>query len=135
MSKNSSRTSRSFTGLLLMKYSLSPERYRRRLMDTSGRSSGSTSSWLDTRRLTSATPSGLRVSLPAKITSCMFSARRDFEDCSPRTHFMASTTLLFPQPLGPRRAATPSVNSIWTLSAKDLKPNISRVFKNTSAPS
>ena len=135
VSKNSSRTSRSFTGLPLMKYSLSPERYSRLRMETSGRSSGRISFWLEIRRVTSATFSGFRVSLPAKMMSCMFSARRDFEDCSPSTHFMASTTLLLPQPLGPSRAATPSENSIWTLSAKDLNPKISRVFKNTSAPS
>ena len=104
-------------------------------METSGRSRGRTSSWLETSKVTSQTLRGLRVSLPAKITSFMLSARRDFEDCSPRTHFMASTTLLLPQPFGPRRAATPSVNSILTLSAKDLNPKISSVFKNTSAPS
>ena len=72
---------------------------------------------------------GLAVSVPAKMTSSMFSARSDLEDCSPSTHFMASTTLLLPHPLGPRRAATPSVNSICTLSAKDLNPKISRLFK------
>ncbi len=111
------------------------DRNNLRRMLTSGRLSGRTSGSLETRRLTSATFSGLRVSVPAKMTSCMFSARRDFADCSPRTHFMASTTLLLPQPFGPRRAATPSAKSIWILSAKDLKPKISRLFRNTSTPS
>ena len=50
VSKNSSRTSRSFTGLLLMKYSLSPERYSRRRMEISGRSSGRISFSLERTR-------------------------------------------------------------------------------------
>ena len=56
-------------------------------------------------------------------------------DCSPTTHFIASTTLDLPQPLGPRRAEMPSENSIKVRSAKDLKPNISRLFRNTNLSS
>ena len=60
----------------------------------------------------------------------MVSALRLLADCSPTTHFIASTTLDFPQPLGPRRAEIPSENSMVVLSAKDLNPMISRLFKN-----
>jgi len=36
----------------------------------------------------------------------------------------------FPQPLGPRRAVMPSLNSISVRSAKDLKPRMVRRFRN-----
>src|SRR5713226_4892361 len=53
--------------------------------------------------------------------------RRCFTLCSPRTHEIASATLLLPQPFGPTTAVMPSpvkMRSVW--SAKDLKPVISR---------
>ena len=42
---------------------------------------------------------------------------------------MASTRLLFPQPLGPMITVMPRLNSSSVLSAKDLKPNISMRFR------
>src|SRR5205823_6443558 len=75
---------------------------------------------------TSAAAVALRASLPAKITSCMCSPRSVFALCSPRTHVIASTTLLFPQPLGPTMAVTPWSNASSDRSGKLLKPAISR---------
>ena len=81
--------------------------------------------------VTSATLSAFRDSVPLKITSSIFSARSVFDACSPSTHFIASTTLLLPQPFGPSKAVIPSANSIRVLSANDLNPNISRLLRNT----
>src|SRR5512146_1685394 len=69
-------------------------------------------------------PSGLRTSVPLKITSSIFSLRRVLVLCSPRTQRMASTTLLLPLPFGPTMAVTPLGNSMRA-SANDLNPNIS----------
>src|SRR2546423_384548 len=74
---------------------------------------------------TSANPTGLRVSAPLNITSAISSARSDLADCSPSAQRTASTTLDFPQPLGPTIAVTPSWKLKTVLSAKDLKPNSS----------
>src|SRR5260221_5186277 len=81
------------------------------------------------RSRTSAADVGLRASLPWKITSCICSPRRLFALCSPSTQVMASTTLLFPQPLGPTMAVTPVSNASSDRSGKLLKPAISRRFK------
>ena len=81
--------------------------------------------------VTSATLRGARRSVPLKITSVFSEARRFFALFSAKTHLKASTTLLFPHPFGPRSAVIPSAKSICVLSAKDLKPKISRLFKNT----
>src|SRR6202789_3233012 len=76
-------------------------------------------------RETSAMPVGLRSRVPAKMTSSIFTPRRDLADCSPRTQVMASEMLDLPHPLGPTTAAIPSPES-WTSvrSQKDLKPSI-----------
>ena len=47
---------------------------------------------------TSAKPTGPRLAVPPKITSSIFAPRRDREDCSPRTHRMASEIFDFPEP-------------------------------------
>ena len=44
---------------------------------------------------------GFLVSVPEKITSCMFPPRSCLALCSPRTQRTASPTLLFPLPFGP----------------------------------
>ena len=76
--------------------------------------------------LTSAMPIGARFREPLKMTSSIFSPRSDLALCSPRTHAMASETLLFPQPFGPTIAVTPSSwTTISPLSEKDLKPRSS----------
>jgi len=80
---------------------------------------------------TSATERARLLSVPLKMTSAIDSARRLFADCSPTTHFMASTILDLPQPFGPSSAEIPWENSMRTLSANDLNPNISRLFKYT----
>ncbi len=59
------------------------------------------------RKRTSAAAPGFRASLPLKITSSILSPRRLLALCSPRTHVMASATLLLPHPLGPTMAVTP----------------------------
>ena len=56
---------------------------------------------------TSAMPSGLRPSVPLKITSAISPPRNALADCSPRTQRMASETFDLPQPLGPTMAVTP----------------------------
>ena len=79
--------------------------------------------------LTSAVPIGFRPSLPAKMTSSMRSPRRLLALCSPRTHVMASMTLLLPQPLGPTMAVTPSSNTRLARSGKLLKPEMASCCK------
>ena len=68
------------------------------------------------------------------MTSSIFSALKALEEASPKVHLIASITLLFPQPLGPKRAVIPSANSTFTRSGKDLNPNISRLLRNTNFP-
>src|ERR1700735_1333082 len=76
-------------------------------------------------RETSAIPVGLRSRVPAKMTSSIFTPRRDLADCSPRAQVMASEMLDLPHPFGPTTAAIPSPER-WTSvrSQKDLKPSI-----------
>src|SRR5947208_682373 len=74
---------------------------------------------------TSAIPSGLRPSVPLKITSAISPPRNALADCSPSTQRTASSTLDFPQPLGPTIAVTPSWKLKTVLSANDLKPKSS----------
>ena len=72
----------------------------------------------------------LRDLLPEKMTSVIVpSPLSDFTDCSPKTHLMASTTLLLPEPLGPTIPLIPFSNSKLVLSAKDLKPWAFKDFK------
>ncbi|EKD27199.1 MAG: hypothetical protein ACD_79C00815G0001 [uncultured bacterium] len=54
--------------------------------------------------------------------------------CSPKTQRIASTTLLFPQPLGPTKAVIPLLRMISVLSANDLKPSIVTFFNIIFAP-
>ena len=85
-----------------MKYSLSPERYRRRLIETSGRSRGRTSSWLETRRLTSATPSGLRVSLPGKYDVLHVLGAQGFGGLLAEDPFHGVHDIALPAAIGPQ---------------------------------
>src|SRR5438477_297756 len=71
---------------------------------------------------TSAKLSGLRESVPLKITSAISPPRSDLADCSPSTQRTASSRLDLPQPFGPTMAVTPSWKLKVVLSAKDLKP-------------
>jgi hypothetical protein len=142
VSINSSCTSRSRHISPSMRYSLSPERYKRRVTSTvrainglssSSGSTGATSSAPPacadrtslSRRRTSAAPVGFRASLPLKITSSIRSPRRLLALCSPSTQVIASATLLLPHPFGPTMAVTPRSKERWERSEKDLKPAIS----------
>src|SRR5947209_7148400 len=60
---------------------------------------------------TSARPSGLRFSFPAKITSSILPERRLLLLCSPSTQRNASIRLDFPEPFGPTMAVMPPANS------------------------
>src|SRR5580765_2120932 len=125
----------SLHGTLLMKYSLPPSRKTRRVTVTSLkptstpaalRCSPSTSPMV---RETSAMPSGLRPSVPLKMTSAISPPRRALADCSPNTQRIESDTLDLPQPLGPTIAVTPGRKLSEVLSAKDLKPRTVRFFR------
>src|ERR1051325_11592876 len=74
-------------------------------------------------------PSGLRKSVPLKMTSAISPPRSAFADCSPKTHRIASEIFDLPQPFGPTMAATPGTKFKVVLSAKDLKPRAVRLFK------
>src|SRR3974390_3247928 len=79
--------------------------------------------------VTSAMPVGLRSRVPAKMTSCMLTPRRERADCSPSTHEMASEIFDLPQPFGPTMAATPSPwNFSSVRSQNDLNPRICSFF-------
>ena len=105
-----------------MRYSLSPERYMRRVMTTSSKSTGSVWSELSSARSTSATPTGLRAEEPANTTSSMAWPRSCLALCSPKTHRIASLTFDLPLPLGPTMTVRPGSNTMWARSANDLKP-------------
>src|ERR1700710_171326 len=78
---------------------------------------------------TSARPRAGRPGEPAKMTSSIFPPRRAFAPCSPRTHAMASTTLLFPEPLGPTTQVIPGSSCNVVVPANDLKPRRVRLFR------
>ena len=70
-------------------------------------------------------PVALRPLVPEKITSSMREPRKDFADCSPNTHEIASAIFDFPQPLGPMIAAMPSPWNFRSVrSQNDLNPRI-----------
>jgi hypothetical protein len=73
-------------------------------------------------RVTSAIPSGERLSVPLKMTSDISPPRSALAEVSPRTQRIESTMFDLPQPFGPTIPVTPSWNSSLVLSAKDLNP-------------
>src|SRR3954447_17298253 len=83
-------------------------------------------------RLTSARPSGGRPAVPAKMTSSILPPRRLLAPCSPITQLRASTTLDFPDPLGPTTQVMPGSRRSVVAEANDLKPRRVRVFRCTS---
>ena len=105
-----------------MKYSLSPARYARRVISTSLKSIGSLPSLLSNVMETSANPSGLRFSLPTKMTSSSLPERKLLLDVSPSTQRNASTMFDLPEPFGPTMAVMPLPNSSVVGSAKVLNP-------------
>ena len=80
---------------------------------------------------TSARPSGARPEVPAKMTSSILPPRSDFAPCSPITQVSASTTLDFPEPLGPTTQVIPGSKRRVVAEAKDLKPLRVILFKYT----
>src|SRR5690242_8897530 len=85
---------------------------------------------------TSARPRGARPAVPAKMTSSIFPPRRLLAPCSPMTHASASTTLDFPEPLGPTTQVMPGSRRIVVAEAKDLKPfrvSVLRYMRRVSA--
>src|SRR5882724_536924 len=122
-------------GVLLMKYSLPPSLKTRRVTVTSLyeistpaalRCSASTPPIVSD---TSAIPSGLRPSVPLKMTSAISPPRKAFADCSPSTQRIASDTFDLPHPLGPTIAVTPGRKFRDVLSAKDLNPRTVKFFR------
>ena len=126
VSINSLWMSLSRQGVLLMKYCPSPERNTLRVTVTSSYSVFRTPSHPPRVMLTSPMPSGLRVSVPLKMQSSILPPRRALALCSPSTQRTASEILLFPHPFGPTMQVRPRSISIFVLSAKLLKPTISR---------
>ena len=78
---------------------------------------------------TSAIPMGFRFFVPLKITSSILSLRNVLGRCSPSAQRIASTTFVFPQPLGPTMAVIPASNFKLTLFANDLNPTTSNFDK------
>src|SRR5579859_1914679 len=115
----------------LISYSLSPDRYMRRVIDTSVYSIGRAPSWLSIVRVTSARPSGARPAVPAKMTSSILPPRSALAPCSPRTHAIASTTFDLPEPLGPTTQVIPGSSFSVVAEAKDLKPFTVRLLRCT----
>src|SRR5690242_15375241 len=71
---------------------------------------------------TEARASGLRLSEPLKITSCIESPRSAEARVSPSTQRTASITLDLPQPFGPTTPTRRPGTWIVVGSTKDLKP-------------
>ena len=77
----------------------------------------------------SANPNDFLFWVPANIISSDFEPLKDFMLCSPSTHLILSEILLLPDPFGPITVVIPGINSNTVLSANDLNPCISSLFK------
>ena len=64
---------------------------------------------------------GLRA-VPVKMASSVFSPRTVLTRWPPRTHWMASTMLLLPVPLGPMMMVIPGLKTTFVRSGNVLKP-------------
>src|SRR6218665_477205 len=82
-------------------------------------------------RLTSASPLALRVLEPLNTRASRFSLLRWLIFCSPITQRILSTIFDFPQPFGPTIPVILSSKFTTVLSAKLLKPFISKLFSLT----
>src|SRR6185295_17276498 len=69
-----------------------------------------------------ATPTGLRLPEPLKMTSAMESPRRVLAEPSPSTQRIASMMLDLPQPFGPTMPIRLLGNLMVVESTNDLKP-------------
>ena len=112
----------------LRRYSLSPVRYRVRVMVMDWYSVGSRFLVLSNVMDTCAMPLCLRFLVPLKITLVIWSRRSSLLFCSPSTQRMASTTLDLPEPFGPTIPMTSSLKWMVVSVAKLLKPFSSSRF-------
>ena len=110
------------------RYSLSPLRYKIRVILTILYSVGRIFLVFSKVSVTCAVLPSLRFLVPLKITLDILSKRNSLLFCSPRTQRIASTTLLLPDPFGPTIPMTSSLKLIIVSSAKDLKPLISKLL-------
>src|SRR6056297_801659 len=126
VSSNTDRISLSLQVTSLSRYSLSPERFRIRVIVNSLYSDLmsplSFSKVIDAR----ATGAGFRLFVPLKRTSPICSSRSSEDLCSPKTQRIASTTLDFPDPFGPTTPVIRSLKCMTVSRAKLLNPFISR---------
>ena len=129
VSINSSSTSFNLHGVLFIKYPLSPFLKILLVTTTSPNSIGSFPSELSITIEASAKPKDFLLCVPAKIMSSDLLPLKDFILCSPRTHLILSEILLLPDPFGPITVVIPGINSNTVLSAKDLNPCNSNLFK------
>ena len=134
VSMNNSNISFNLHGVLLIKYPVSPLLYIFLVTVTSEYSIGNFPSVLSITIDTSANPSDFLACVPANIISSDFAPLNDLILCSPSTHLIASDILLFPEPFGPITVVIPSLNSSTVLSANDLKPCNSNLFKYIFSP-
>ena len=77
----------------------------------------------------SANPNDFLFWVPANIISNDLAPLNAFILCSPKTHLILSEILLFPDPFGPIIPVIPFLNSSTVLSANDLNPCNSNLFK------
>jgi hypothetical protein len=117
---------------LLIRYSLVPSRYSRRVTAISaqsrysrGSSCAAALSELSNVIVTSAMPWGPRFDEPAKMTSVIERPRRCRALCSPMHQRIESTMFDFPQPFGPTMPTTSWSKWMTVRSTNDLKPEIS----------
>src|SRR5690625_6294258 len=89
----SSMISLSRQGVLLIRYSLSPDRYNLRVMVSSLYSTGKMPLSFTNVRETSAIPRAFLLAVPLKITLLIELERSREGRCSPNTHRSASTIL------------------------------------------
>ena len=117
-------------GVRLIKYSPSPLCLCSLLVtSTSSYSTFKTCFELSKTKVTSAILTGFLCVEPLNITSLILFPRSDLTLCSPSTQRIASLILLFPHPFGPTMPITSESKLMTDLSAKDLNPCNSILFK------
>src|SRR3989338_3800897 len=110
-------------------YSFCPSRYTTRSITTSLKSRSRRRVELSNVTFTPALFARPNPGEPPHIRSSPFFERMDFIDCSPSTKRNASATFDLPEPLGPTIEVIGAANSKLDFLAKDLKPEISRLFR------
>ena len=90
-----------------IRYSESPDRYKRRVMVSSEYSIGKIPLSFTKVRDTSAIPRAFFLAVPLKITLLIAADRNNEGRCSPSTQRKASTMLDLPHPFGPTMEVIP----------------------------